>query len=419
MTNHATCLADGPPVFQKSGSSVATMSRKKVIVFIGAFSTAPGGLVGGVLFACRSLAGSGIRRHVEWLKIDSMMRSLPPPGLHVRAYDALRRVVRAAGHLASRKVDGLLAFSSFRPSSFAEKGVLCILGWVFRKRVVLSLRSEIRPPKRLRLLSLLFVRTVVRCCNTVICQSPIAAEQLQSLARCNAAKTVVIPNWIDAALYLRSQDHGKNETGEPHTPVVLFMGWLHRNKGVYELLDAIGQCVQNGRPCRLVYCGGGAERDGLENRCEELGIQQHVEFRGWVGAEEKIRAFHEADVFALPSYSEGLPNALMEAMAAGLPVVTTPVGGIPMLVKSERNGILVSPGDPAAIAEALGRLFDDPSTAWKMGQENCRFIVQEHGIDRLWPRIAETLGVDPCDLPAERDAGGAKTETRSERSADE
>ena len=90
-------------------------------------------------------------------------------------------------------------------------------------------------------------------------------------------------------------------------------------------------------------------------------------------------------------YTLSLPNAVIEAMAAGLPVVTTPVGGIPCLVESGRNGLLVPPRDPQKLADAIGTLLRDEPLRRRMGLENQRQIEREHDLEHVWPRVAAML----------------------------
>ena len=137
-------------------------------------------------------------------------------------------------------------------------------------------------------------------------------------------------------------------------------------KGQRELLHALARLPE----ARLVLAGrdlerGGAFKDELERESERLGIRERVEF----GFFEDVPALLETlDVVALPSWTEGLPLVLLEAMARGRPVVATPVGGTPELVTDGETGLLVPPRDSEALAAALQRVLDDPDLARRLGE---------------------------------------------------
>jgi glycosyltransferase involved in cell wall biosynthesis len=367
--------------------------RRKTIVFVGAFADAADGTMGGVQFACRTLLESPLSQFVEWRLVDSMMKSLPLPSWPVRIGRAIKRVLLTLRHVASRRVDGLLVFSPASKFSMTEKGLMCVFGRCFGKRVVLSLCSEVNPPRRWRPLSNLLLRTVYRCCDAIICQGPVVADKLTSLFAVDRSKLVVIPNWIDtSALRTLRRDDWRKRTGAAG-PNLLYVGWLDRPKGVYELLAAHRQVLAAGRPCRLILCGGGPDMQRLKDRASEMGTQASVEFRGWIKGDAKLAAFREGDLFVLPSYTEGLPNALLEAMAAGLPVVTTPVGSIPHVVSDGHNGYLVPPRDADGLAQAIQSLIDQPEEGFRMGKTNRAEVLEKYDVSRLWPRVAETLDV--------------------------
>ena len=128
------------------------------------------------------------------------------------------------------------------------------------------------------------------------------------------------------------------------------------------------------------------------------GLGNAVTFAGWVRGEEKLALLQEAALLALPSYAEGVPIAVLEAMAAGLPVVTTPVGGIPDLIADGRNGLLVQPGDVPALASAINRLLDDPALRGAMGDLNRQQVVAEYDV----PRYVDRLLALYTDVTAQR-----------------
>jgi glycosyltransferase involved in cell wall biosynthesis len=228
----------------------------------------------------------------------------------------------------------------------------------------------------------------------VHCQNSIAAENLVRYYRYDPKRIVVIPNWIDASQYAQAAAmHARRLP--PERPVVLFVGWMEEFKGIFELARAARRLVDRGLSFRLVLCGDGIHYDEMVRRCRDYGLDDVVEFRGWVDENRKREALAEADLFVFPSHREGMPNAVVEAMASGLPIVTTPVGGIPCLIESGRNGLLVPPRDWEKLAEAIETLLGDEPLRRKMGRENRRRIEERHDLARVWPRVAAMLTGSP------------------------
>jgi glycosyltransferase involved in cell wall biosynthesis len=137
---------------------------------------------------------------------------------------------------------------------------------------------------------------------------------------------------------------------------------------------------------KWVFVGRG-DFDDLRARARTAGIEGQVEFRGAVSDEEKINAYLEAAIFLLPSYGEGQPLSILEAMAAGLPVISTPVGSIAEVIEQETNGLLISPGDRGALAAAMGRLASDTDLRQRMGQANRERARSRFGAHRLWQEL--------------------------------
>ena len=149
-------------------------------------------------------------------------------------------------------------------------------------------------------------------------------------------------------------------------PVMLFMGAIGERKGTWDLLEAAHKVVQALPHARFRF-GGNGEVERLRLRVEELGLQDHVEILGWVSGDEKLMHFQQADLLCLPSYHEGLPMSILEAMGAELPVVSTRIAGIPEAVIDGETGLLVEPGDVDSLAAALTQLLGDASLRKKMG----------------------------------------------------
>lgn len=190
----------------------------------------------------------------------------------------------------------------------------------------------------------------------------------------------VVPNAIDAASLVRTPIHTK--TGEPLH--LAYLGRLAESKGIFESVEALAMLVREGRDMRLSIAGGGPDEARLRARVAELGLEGHVTFLGPLFGEAKDALWRQCDVFVFPTYHrEGLPYALLEAMAAGAVPVTTPVAAIPDVMQDGVHGLLVAPRNAAGLARALARLDDGRASLAGMAEAGRRRVLEAYTVDRL------------------------------------
>jgi glycosyltransferase involved in cell wall biosynthesis len=174
-------------------------------------------------------------------------------------------------------------------------------------------------------------------------------------------RIVVLPNAVTLPAALPHRLH------RPHVRLV-YLGLFARSKGIYDLVDALTRLSPDTlAKTRLVLAGNG-EVAQVRELIERRGLERFVEVHDWLSPTERDRQLASADAFVLPSYAEGLPMALLEAMAWGLPAITTPVGSIPEHVRDGVHGILVRPGDVSELAGAIERLVMDDALRARMGE---------------------------------------------------
>ncbi len=171
---------------------------------------------------------------------------------------------------------------------------------------------------------------------------------------------------------------------------ILTVGRLVPEKGAPVLLEAVALLVGSGTPASLTVVGAGPLADHLAAQARMLGIEGAVELVGPVGHEHLPEVYRNADVFCLPSFAEGLPVVLMEAMATGLPVVTTTIAGIPELVVDHQTGLLVPPGRPDLLAQALAELAQ-PDLAKSLGEAARKAVRTLHDPADNAARLVELL----------------------------
>lgn len=224
--------------------------------------------------------------------------------------------------------------------------------------------------------------------DLVVCISDYCRSQLMAITdeRC-WSRFHVVRCGIDPDRFETVDRSGAAEEIE-----VLCVGQLVPRKGQRVLLDAVAALRDRGVDVGVILAADGPSRVSLESAVDGLGIRDRVRFTGNVSQDDIGVLYARADIFCLPSFAEGLPVVLMEAMATGLPVVTTPIAGIPELVVHAESGLLVPPGRSDLLADALALLAADPARRAAMGAAGRRAVVAAHSSIPNAQRLKDLLG---------------------------
>ncbi|NAZ85189.1 glycosyltransferase family 4 protein [Kineococcus indalonis] len=240
-----------------------------------------------------------------------------------------------------------------------------------------------------------------RSASAVACISEYCRDRLSALAGPeHRAKMSVVRMGVGADRFPPSS---ALRAARPPGPLrVLFVGRLVPEKGPELLLRAARSLRDAGRALEVVLVGAGPLRAALEQEVRERGLQDVVRLQGPVGQDDLPGWYEWADVFCLPSYAEGVPVVLMEAMATELPVVTTPVAGVPELVADGATGLLVDPGDVPGVAAAIERLAQDAPLRHELGRSARERVLEEFQPGPNARRMLEVLGAVAAGARAER-----------------
>jgi glycosyltransferase involved in cell wall biosynthesis len=167
-----------------------------------------------------------------------------------------------------------------------------------------------------------------------------------------------------------------------HPPIIVSIGRLSPEKGQFVLLEAAAVLQERNFQVRVRMIGDGPSALDLQERARQLGVEDIVEFTGAVPASHVAEALAGADVFCLASFAEGIPISVMEALARGVPVVTTYVGGVPELVEDGKSGKIVAAGRPDLLADAIEALVVDAELRDRVQREGRRRVEQDHDVWR-------------------------------------
>ena len=228
----------------------------------------------------------------------------------------------------------------------------------------------------------------IRHAEQVVCISRYARQQAMRYSTPEDwPKLVVCPLGVDAEEF-----GGEPPIHPPHQPLrLLCVGRLCAAKGQHLLLLAMDELRARGLECRLDLVGDGPDRQSLEATSRTLQLQTRVTFHGAVGIAQVRQFMRQADLFVLPSFAEGVPVVLMEAMATGVPCISTTITGIPELITHNEEGILVPPGDAHALAEQIQRLALDPELRCRLAQRGREKVQHSYNLGRNVARLSDLL----------------------------
>lgn len=267
--------------------------------------------------------------------------------------------------------------SSFGPSFYRKLPFIYMASWAHKPIVnhihgadfdefYLRARSK---KKRL-------IRKVYNKCTKLIALSAEWKERLSQIVP--TEKIIIIENY--SVLHV---DALKTRLSRKSNNIILFLGEIGKRKGCYDIPAVISEVVRREPSVKFILAGAGSHNDELavRNLLEEKGVINNVLFPGWVRGIEKDKLLREADVFFLPSYNEGMPMSVLDAMGYGLPIVSTNVGGIPKIVHNGENGFCCETGDIVGFSEAILKLLEDERIRSIQGKCSVQIIQEKYSLE--------------------------------------
>lgn len=255
-----------------------------------------------------------------------------------------------------------------RGISFYRKMIFVFLAKMFRKKVLLHVHSDFEKFYKDSRINRYLITRVFNSVDLILVLSRSIKRCVEKYSDNKNIRILYNPVPTKEFAFL-------SNTRESGQRIVLFMGALVKEKGIYDLLRAIPKILQEFNNVKFVLCG-----DGDLLKVKEIskirGIEDKVDILDYVSDEQKIRILKSADIFILPSYHEGLPISVLEAMASGLPIISTQVGGVPDAVEDCANGFLIQPGDINAITERITTLLRDEQLCAEMGKRNVEKVTR-------------------------------------------
>lgn len=378
------------PQFGDMAAAVSTaMNNPPKLLIVGAFPPPNSKVNGGIVTACKALINSSLPLRIELALVDSTQVSNPPPSFPLRLLLALKRSFVFLIKFETSKPDAVLLFTAVG-ASLSEKGIMArysklrgIPALIFPRGGSVITDFDRAGFTRWN------IQFALSSATKILCQG----EQMQNFVTCELKRKIedapIIRNWTATSDFLAIGERRPRQKSD--APIkLLFVGWLDREKGVSELFNAFVEIAKT-RNVLLELVGEGNFSKEARDIVKTCGLSDRVTFRGWLQGSNLVNAFRDANVFVLPSWSEGLPNAMIEAMATRLAVVVTSVGNIPSVIVDGQNGLLVPPKNVAELERALNKVIGDLALRNRLADQAYQFARDHFGVETAIEKFAALI----------------------------
>ena len=198
-------------------------------------------------------------------------------------------------------------------------------------------------------------------------------------------RSTIIPGAVETKRFAPRKDRSLGDLSDE--PVLLYHGRVDRRKGALVLLDAFAALAEERPTLRLVVSGIGPDTDAVAERVRELDLEDRVTQSGYASYDEAPAVYRRGDVFVSPTFAEGFSNTILEAMATGLPVISTRAVGVVDCLTHEKNALLAEPGDTEGLVGSLRRILDDAPLRERLARQ----ALEEAHTLYAWPAVAERI----------------------------
>ena len=331
---------------------MALKIKKINVVMLGESLERQGGIVSVEKLILEQATSDVLFKHISTLPKGSSFRKI-----HV----FLQAIGKLCWKLLQRKADLVHIHVSERGSAFRQ-AITALIAVGFRKPVIMhthscdfhSFYSEL-PEEIKRWMSLVFGS----CTRFIVLSDSWKKYYIENLG-VKAERVIVLPNPVKIPLQIPQRQGSKKVS-------FVFLGRIGQRKGAFDLIQAFASLPTEQKVYSEVTLAGDGEGEQARSLVQSLNLTEYIKILEWVNQEQRDALLAKADVFVLPSYNEGLPMALLEAMSWSLPVITTPVGGIPEVVTHAQNGLLVTPGDIQQLSSTMQSLIEDENLRLSLG----------------------------------------------------
>lgn len=324
---------------------------------------------GGIASVVNGYRGSRLEQDYEIIYVESYRDG----GKLAKLFKGIGAYITFLGVMLIHRPDAVHIHSSFGPSYYRKLPFIYMSGW-FQVPVINHIHGadfeefymQAEGGKQNH------IKKIYGKCTRLIALSEEWKERLSLLVP--QEKIVVLKNY--SVLQEKLIPH-------PCHNQILFMGALEERKGCFDIPEVLNRVLEKVPHCTLCMAGDGhpAVVAYIKNEFSPKVLDEHVFFPGWVRGEVKDKYLRYSDLFFLPSYQEGMPMAILDAMGYGLPIVSTDVGGISEIVHEGENGYLCKPGDTQAMADRIAALLTDEKTRQAAGEKSRQIIQADYTLE--------------------------------------
>lgn len=266
--------------------------------------------------------------------------------------------------------------------------LLVVISRLLKRKVVLQIHGAVSDciyPLMVRWTA----SSVFSLCHSVLVFSQKDINRITALVPHVSIHT--FPNAIRVSDFKKGDQSFKDDLGlPPENKIVLFLSRLIKEKGGFDLIDSIPGVVSRFENVSFVFAGEGPEFEQMKTACRERELDHYVRFTGHLKYTDVVRVLSVADVFVLPTYYvEGMPTAILQALAAGLPVISTPAGGIPEVIQDGVHGFLVEPRTPEQLVAKMLILLQNDALRMQIGDSNAQVAREKFDIEVVSRKLEE------------------------------
>ena len=346
-----------------------TQDNKQTVLLIGPLPPPEGGMT----TSLRNLANSDLKDKYNLVVLDiTGKRSRQKSNIIVGFFHQVYLIFKLIGILIKKRPK-IVHIQMASYLYFYRRSLDILLCKLLGKKVIFHLRGAefIDFYSKSSVFGKSYIRFILNISDKIIALSRVWRDFLARITR--AEKIVVIPNGVRCTDF-KLVNNKKRELGfSDNHIIVFFMGPIGKRKGAFDILEVIPKVASQIKDVSFIFAGPEefkGEMAQFENMLNEKKLQKYVRYTGTITGQEKYDYYLSSDIFILPSYAENLPNAVLEAMAAGLTVIVSDVGAIPEVIQDGVNGFIVKPGDVEAIADKIVKLAENQQLRSAMGKRN-------------------------------------------------
>jgi len=290
-------------------------------------------------------------------------------GIISRLYLGLKSIVSLIKYILIDKID-LVHIHVAQKGSFYRKSLLILIAKVLNKKVLLHIHASQFDVfyNNSNILNKGYIKYILGLSDKIVVLSEEWKKIISGIT--NNKEISIVHNAVLVGDYMYNNE-GVNLT---------FLGRLGERKGIYDLLRILEELFEKNHQFKLFLCGDG-DIDKVKEIIKNKKMDNNVIVTGWISSEEKEKILKNTIINILPSYNEGMPMAILETMARGIPNISTTVGGIPQVINNMENGITNSPGDIDSLLKSITYLIENKEQRLKMSKKAYEEIKSKYSID--------------------------------------